>query len=262
MHIHHGLSPNADAWEAHCREICGELGVSLSVSRIDVPRDLGTGIEDAARGLRHRLLNETPTDWVLLAHHAGDQAETLLLNLFRGAGLRGISAMQERRLKQLRPLLPLPRTALLLHAKRHGLRWIEDESNLSTAYTRNYIRHQVMPVLEERFHGVEIQLAAASRRFGEAQSLLDELASMDCGANLPVFPLPLNLLQHLSDGRVGNVLRFLLVRQEVQSPDDKRLREFVRQMKTAGSDRHPRLDLPKYSLWVSGRQLHFQAVSA
>ncbi len=243
VHVHHGLSPHADAWGEHCQSVCTALDVPLQILRVQVPEASGEGIEGAARRVRRDALSTQPHDWCLLAHHRDDQAETLLHNLFRGAGVRGLAAMRECHGKTLRPLLTLPRAALLHYAQEHALQWIEDESNQDLRYTRNNLRHRVLPVIRERFEKVDAQLAATAGRLAETLGLLEELAVIDLAGNPPNFPLPLTLFKQLTTARAINLLRAMLAWQQMQSPDDVRLREFVRQLRTARPDRHPRLVL-------------------
>lgn len=258
LHVHHGLSRNADAWAEFCTKICGSLAIPITILWVEVPVRSGEGLEAAARKVRHKALSEQLADWVLLAHHADDQAETLLHNLLRGAGVRGAAAMQESRERVLRPLLGLGRTVLVEYARTHHLAWIEDESNADLQYTRNFLRREIIPAIASRFPRVSEQLAAAAAHFGEADSLLDDLASLDLGASRPEFPLPLALFRQLSDARARNLLRAMLGWHKAQPPDERRMKEFVRQLRTAGRDRHPRLDLPRYSLWCEAGRLHFK----
>jgi tRNA(Ile)-lysidine synthase len=258
LHVHHGLSRNADAWAASCGEFCASLGIPFTLLRVEVPARSGEGLEAAARRLRHKALADQPADWVLLAHHADDQAETILHNLFRGSGVRGAAAMPEARGRTLRPLLGLGRAVLLEYAQNRGLKWIEDESNADPRYTRNYLRRELIPAIESRFPRASEQLAAAAALFGETDSLLNDLAVLDLGPARPEFPLPLTLFRQLSDARARNLLRAMLGWHKVQPPDELRLKEFVRQLRTAGMDRHPRLDLPRYSLWCQAGGLHFK----
>ncbi len=258
LHVHHGLSRNADAWADFCGKFCGILGIPINVLRVDVPTRCGEGLEAAARRMRHKALSDQPADWVLLAHHADDQAETVLHNLLRGTGVRGAAAMPESRGRVLRPLLGLGRAVLLEYARTHHLTWIEDESNADLRYTRNFLRREIMPAITFRFPRVSEQLAAAAAHFSEADSLLDDLATLDLGACRPEFPISLALFRQLSDARARNLLRAMLGWHKVQPPDERRLKEFVRQLRTAGHDRHPRLDLSRYSLWCEGGSLHFK----
>ena len=260
LHVHHGLSPNADAWADSCRKVCGKLGIPITVLRVEVPARSGEGIEAAARRLRHKALSGQAADWILLAHHADDQAETVLHNLLRGAGVRGAAAMPEARGRVLRPLLGLGRDVLVEYATSHHLAWIEDESNADLRYTRNFLRREIIPAMAARFPRVGEQLAAAAGHFGEVDALLDDLAALDLGACLPEFPLPLTLFRQLSDARGRNLLRAMLGWHKLQPPDERRVKEFARQLRTAGTDRHPRLDLPRYSLWCEGGNLHFKTL--
>lgn len=258
LHVHHGLSVNADGWSDSCVDFCRRLGLPLAVLRVAVPRGTGEGIEAAARRVRHKALTGHPADWILLAHHADDQAETVLHNLLRGAGVRGAAAMQPARGRILRPLLGLTRETLLAYAQSHGLAWIEDESNADSRYTRNFLRHRVLPLVASRFPKAGEQLAAAAARFGEADSLLDELAILDLRDSAPEFPLPLQLFRELSAARARNLLRAMLSWHHAQPPDERRLNEFVRQLQTAANDRHPRLDLARYSLWSEAGRLCYK----
>jgi tRNA(Ile)-lysidine synthase len=258
LHVHHGLSRHADAWAASCSEFCASLGIPIAVRRVEVPARSGEGLEAAARRQRHKALADQPADWVLLAHHADDQAETVLHNLFRGSGVRGAAAMPEARGRTLRPLLGLGRAALFEYAQTHGLRWIEDESNADLRYTRNFLRREIIPVIESRFPRASEQLAAAAGHFGETELLLDDLAALDLGSARREFPLPLTLFRRLSDARARNLLRAILGWHKVQPPDELRLKEFIRQLRTAGMDRHPRLDLSRYTLWCQDGSLHFK----
>jgi tRNA(Ile)-lysidine synthase len=258
LHVHHGLSASADAWAESCAQVCQELGVPLDIVHVEVPRRTGEGIEAAARSVRHRMLAGHHADWILLAHHADDQAETILHNLLRGAGVRGAGAMPESRDRVLRPLLGLARGVLCDYARRNRLVWIEDESNADKRYTRNFLRHEILPRITSRFPRAGAQLAAAASRFSEADSLLETLASLDLGDNSPEFPLPLELFRELPDVRARNLLRAMLTWHHAQPPDERRLNEFVRQLQTAGKDRHPRLDLVRYTLWCAAGRLHFK----
>lgn len=258
IHVHHGLNASADAWSEFSAQVCLEWGVPLRVVHVNVPRSSGEGVEAAARRLRHKVLIDHSADWILLAHHADDQAETVLHNLLRGTGVRGAGAMRASQGRVLRPLLGLGRDALLVYARSHRLVWVEDESNADCRYTRNFLRHEILPRITARFPKAGEQLAAAAARFSEADSLLEELASLDLRGSSPEFPLPLRLIRELSDSRARNLLRALLSWHHVQAPDQPRLHEFVRQLQTAGSDRHPRIDLARYSLWCEGGWLHFR----
>jgi tRNA(Ile)-lysidine synthase len=156
-------------------------------------------------------------------------------------------------------LLGVPRDILLAYAQEHRLAWVEDESNSDVRYTRNFLRREILPQIASRFPRARDQLAAAAARFSEAQSLLDELAIVDLDGGSREFPVSMTLLRNLSDARARNLLRAMLSWRQVQPPDERRLKEFVRQLRTVGNDRHPRIDLASYSLWREAGLLHFKA---
>lgn len=157
VHIHHGLQAAADGWETHCRTLCLQWNIPLQVIRVEVPHDSGDGLEAAARKARHHAFMQTmqPGEWLALAHHLDDQAETFLLRALRGSGIDGLAAMRERRAfgpgNLWRPLLTTPRARLLEHAQHHGLQWIEDPSNQLAHHDRNFLRLQILPLLAARW---------------------------------------------------------------------------------------------------------------
>ena len=251
IHVHHGLSPNANAWADFCRTSCERLNIPFELVCVSVPRATGEGLEAAARRLRYQALEANTADYVLLAHHANDQAETLLFNLMRGTGVRGaagIPAVTGIGGRYLRPLLTSTRADLEACASLLALRWVDDESNDDRSLSRNYIRHEIIPVLEARFPAAVESLARAAEHFAEAQEMLDEMACHDLAGNSS-FPVSVALLQGLSEARARNVLRYLLTMRDLQAPSSKRLKEVLRQFITAAPDRHPCLDLPSYRLF-------------
>ena len=170
VHVHHGLSPNADAWAGHCRRVCRSWGIALAVRRVKVPKRN----EAAAREARYAALKKISCDVLMLAHHLDDQAETVLFNLLRGSGARGASGMSKSNFLGkhkilLRPLLEAPREAIVSYARAQGLEWIEDESNLDETLTRNFIRRRIGPLLAARFPRWREAVARAARHFSAAE---------------------------------------------------------------------------------------------
>ncbi|MBC3233413.1 tRNA lysidine(34) synthetase TilS [Pseudomonas lurida] len=222
VHVHHGLQAAADAWPAHCQSICDNLGVPLSVKRVQVQP--GASLERVAREARYRAFAEVTGagEVVLTGQHRDDQAETLLFRLLRGAGVRGLAAMPAQRPLAggylVRPLLDVSREALEVYAHEHQLKWIEDPSNADSRFSRNYLRHRVLPALTERWPQAVTGLARTAEHLGEAQGLLDELALLDLQAasKASAFPwlglpsLALAPLCELSDARQRNALRHWL----------------------------------------------------
>ena len=222
IHIHHGLQAAADAWPAHCQSVCDALGVPLCIMRVHVQP--GASLERAARDARYQAFAEVigAGEVLLTGQHRDDQAETLLFRLLRGAGVRGLAAMPAYRPLAaghlVRPLLDVSRVELEAYAHEHRLQWIEDPSNADSRFSRNYLRHRVLPTLTERWPQAVSSLARTAEHLSEAQALLDELAGMDLqGADqpspFPWLPLPslvLAPLRELSDARQRNALRHWL----------------------------------------------------
>lgn len=247
IHINHQISPHAARWATFCRSWCRELGVQLRVAKVDVLR--GNSTEAAARAARYAVFAESGADALLLAHNRDDQAETLLLQLLRGAGPRGLSAMPvlkpatSRMPAVLRPLLETPRAVIEGYAARHRLQWVEDESNQDRAYLRNFLRHEVLPLLESRLPGVRGTLTRAARHQAECSELLDVLAAGDLRSEHHVGRLPLVLLQGLEPSRARNALRYFLRCNDVMMPEAERLDELLRQAMTARDDARVCVDL-------------------
>lgn len=255
VHVHHGLSVHADRWAEFCQETCRAWAVPYTVYRVDVERASHDGLEAAARRARHACYRKVMADWICLAHHRGDRAETMLFNIVRGTGVQGAGAMPERNGRLLRPLLDLERSELAAYAKFHGLRWVEDESNRDVRFSRNFLRHDILPAIRRRFPSVENNLARAAARFAEAAILLDDLARLDLADHAHAFPVPLDLLKRLPEPRARNILRFLLARHQVGIPSERRLKEALRQFVTAASDRHPGVVFGNVTLRREGRLL-------
>ena len=183
IHVHHGLQAAADAWPEHCHSVCAALGVPLQVVRVQVQS--GASLERAAREARYQAFTEALqcNEVLLTAQHRDDQAETLLFRLLRGAGVRGMSGMPHQRVLGQgylsRPLLDITRAELEAYATEQGLSWIEDPSNQDRQHSRNYLRHQVFPLLTARWPQAVMTMARSAAHLREAQELLDELAQID-----------------------------------------------------------------------------------
>lgn len=248
VHVHHGLSPQADAWVEHCRRQCAALNVPLQVARVAVNR-AGLGFEAAAREARYRVFAGVDADALALAQQRDDQAETVLLQLLRGAGMKGLAAMPAERalgpIKLLRPLLDVTRGEIEAYARAQGLSWVDDESNADAAMRRNAARHHLLPVLEGLFPGGAATLAQAAATFAETASLLDALACLD-GAAAPD-GLAVAHLAELDAARARNLLRHYLELHGIPIRRD-RLHEALAQMLEARADAQPVVDFGTASL--------------
>ncbi|MCB1940893.1 MAG: tRNA lysidine(34) synthetase TilS, partial [Candidatus Accumulibacter sp.] len=241
VHVHHGLSANADRWAAFCEEFCRRREVPLVVRRVAVPLASREGLEAAARRARHAVFAGCAADWLALAHHRDDQAETVLFRLLRGAGVAGAAGMSAERAQPggprlIRPLLEIARPVIARYAEEHALAWIEDESNADQRHRRNYLRRQVMPDIEERFPGAASALVRAARHFAEAGELLDELARADRAALASAHGrIDLARFNALSSPRARNLMRFELRAAGFRAPETRWLDEALRQLASVGA---------------------------
>lgn len=240
VHVHHGLSPNADAWTAFCVSICDTLAVPCHVVHVQLPDATGKGVERVARESRYAAFESVPGDILCLGHHQNDRAETLLLNLCRGAGATGLAGFPKVRLlgskHMLRPLIDLPRAALQAWATAQQLRWIEDESNADYRYRRNYVRHQVLPTMAAVFPGVVQVLSRTADQMQEQAALLDRLAVLDTGACRDTAGcLSVQCLQQLPEPALRNLLRHALTQMGVPIPAARRLMTLTSQVMSARS---------------------------
>lgn len=236
IHVHHGLQDAADEFENLCRATCQVLGVPLQVRRVAARHAAGESPEDAARNARYQALARAARDAglqaVLLGQHADDQVETLLLALSRGAGLPGMAAMppvfQREGMVFVRPLLALSGRDIRAWVAQHGIPVVEDPTNADTAFTRNRIRHVLLPALEQCFPQYRETFARSSRHAAQAQELLETVAVEDL-ARMAGVP-GITALQQLARARQGNVLRHWLKSAHNTAPSAAQLEELLDQV--------------------------------
>jgi tRNA(Ile)-lysidine synthase len=250
FHIHHGLQKPADDWLIFCEKLAQKYRVQFDFRLLHLDRNLGN-IEARARAGRYEALvnlcEEHGVEDLLLAHHQNDQAETILLQLLRGAGVAGLSGMPEvryipgnaRPITLWRPLLNLSRADLEDYAKEYRLKWIEDPSNQDKKYQRNAIRKDIIPKLEKIQPQAIVNLARSATLLGDAQSLLDRLAIQDGNEILSKEVLNVKpwLALAISDVlAANNVLRYWLKQNQLPMPSQERLEAWSRDLRTSKAD--------------------------
>ncbi|MBL8259630.1 MAG: tRNA lysidine(34) synthetase TilS [Candidatus Competibacteraceae bacterium] len=252
VYVDHGLQAAAADWGRHCARVCRDLNVPLQILKVDARPANGESPEAAARRARYAALAAElgPDAALLTAHHRDDQAETLLLQLLRGAGPHGLAAMPaSSRLGQgwlLRPLLGVERADLLAYARAHHLRWVEDLSNADPAFDRNYLRRTILPLLAERWPAVTRNLARSARLCAETAAWLDQEAKADLAhvATARADALDVSALGALREIRQRNVVRHWLRRLGLPVPDHRHVQRILHDSLTAGRDRQPRVRWP------------------
>lgn len=243
-HVHHGLSPHAADWAEACATRCARAGVPLQTFHVELERAYPDGVEAAARAARHAALDTVACDVLVFGHQQDDQAETLLFRLLRGTGVRGAAAMRalnpaaNGRPGRVRPLLEIRRAEIERWARRNGLTWVEDESNARLDFTRNAIRHRLLPVAQTLFPAAVPALARAAAHFAEADELLGELAAADAAACGGGVNLSRRRLLALSRARQANLVRWLFQRRALPAPSRATLDEALRQLHACPMD-HP-----------------------
>lgn len=253
VHVDHGLQLSSGDWAVHCRDVCEELGVPLTVLRVDAAPRPGESPEAAARHARYRALaGWLPAAAVLLtAQHRDDQAETLLLQLFRGAGPRGLASMPAETAlgggRLARPLLDVGRAAVLDYARRQRLRWIEDPSNADTRYDRNLLRRQLLPAIRQRWPGIDTVLARAASLQADQAELAAALGALDCQqcgiAGQPA-QLDVEALGRLGRARQRNLLRHWIGANRLPLPAMAVLDRILDSVLPARADARPRVHWP------------------
>ncbi len=247
VHVHHALHPQADNWSEHCETVCARLGIPFTMIRVDASAKRGESPEAAARAARYgalRILIE-PGTCLLTAHHQDDQAETMLLQLLRGAGPAGLAAMPEVTAFgegwHARPLLQFTRAELTVYAVARGLHWIDDTGNRSMDFDRNFIRHEIFPTLSSRWPACARTLARAASLQVEASILLGELAHQDLAelAGSRADTLSVNALRTFSKVRQRNAIRHWLLGLRLSLPTQSPLEHVLTDAVNARADCSP-----------------------
>ena len=244
IHVHHGLHPDADQWQIHCQELCDQWRVPLVSRRVQVNTD--NGLEAGARAARYAVFEDLvgAGEALLLAHHADDQAETLLLNALRGAGVRGLAGIPARRAlgrgSLIRPLLQFPRRVLRDWLVNAGVDWIDDPSNLDTSIPRNFLRREVLPLLESRWPSARERLAQAADHCRDTAAYLGQRGQqlLDQFADLAGNALHLEDFTRLSPVEKHEVLNAWLLQRGLPLPGEAVERQIIAQL-SARTDAQP-----------------------
>jgi len=260
LHVDHHLQSAAGGFHAHCRNLARRWRVPLSILDVQVRSGPGVSLEEAAREARYAAWRGglVPGEVLLAAQHADDQVETLLLALMRGAGPAGLAAMPRSavlgRGLLLRPLLDLPRSALLNHAVQHGLTWVDDPSNQQLRFDRNYLRAEVVPRLRQRWPAVAQTVSRSARHCATAVAALAAATAADLDHAADGAGLDMTVLRRWPPDRQLAVLRAWFSRAALRSPETRHLDQILG-MLGARADAHPQLVLPQATVRVHEARL-------
>lgn len=254
VHVNHQLSLKASAWASHCEQVCSNLRIPLTQLCVDARAPKGKSPEEYARDLRYQAIKEIMQvgDVLVTAHHQDDQAETFLLQLLRGAGLAGLSAMAEegiqKEIKLWRPFLHLTRTQIMEYALKNKLNWIHDESNDAINFDRNFLRHHVIPEIKQRWPSLTKLVSRSAQHCAQAQTILDEVAANDFVPGSVLHTLSKKALVSLSSARQAMVIRYWLRQEGLMPPSEKQLQEIIKTLVYGRNDAEPCVRLGDYQL--------------
>jgi len=247
VHVHHGLSPDADNWVAHCRAWCEARAIPLRVEHVSIVLGGGDSLEAVARELRYDVFRRSASAVIALAHHQDDQAETVMLQLLRGGGPHALAAMPQLRAlegKQLwRPLLAWPRAVLEEYAYGRDLDWVQDESNADVRWRRNLLRHRIFPEIAPFVPHYRQQLERCAAQMWQAAQVLDEVAGQDLRICAPHGRLELPGFARLSRPRQHLLLAHWLRSLGWGEAAPSAIEDFCSQLLGAAIDRNPELKL-------------------
>ena len=267
LHVDHGLQAASADWSRHCARVARSMRLPFVSLEAQIGRQRGVSPEAAAREARYALLRRAlePGEVLVTAQHRDDQVETLLLQLFRGAGVAGLAAMPPIADfgvgRIARPLLEVSRAQIKAYAHRHRLKWIEDPTNELPRFDRNFLRHHVLPGMRSRWKGLDEAIARSARHMAEAAALLDEVASRDLSACADGSGLNVACLRALPLHRRRNALRAFIARAGLDAPSTVKLREMSTVLMAARVDAQPEVGWPGGVLRRRGRRLQLEVLS-
>ncbi|MEZ8882736.1 MULTISPECIES: tRNA lysidine(34) synthetase TilS [unclassified Vibrio] len=263
VHVHHGLSNNADYWAEQCKTWCDALSVSLFIERVSLDISRGESVEKLARDARYQALKKhiRQGDVLVTGQHIDDQVETFLLALKRGSGPKGLSSMAKvmpfSGAHIVRPLLSVTRTDIEVAARDMALTWVEDESNQDVRFDRNFIRHQVTPTLTERWPSFRESVSRSAQLCAEQELLLDELLESHLQQALTEkHSLSIEVLSQHSDLLRARLLRMWLSRCNQPMPSQKQLKLIWDEVACAQADANPKLVLNEVEVRRFNHQLY------
>ena len=252
IHIHHGLSPNADSWVQHCQDLCDQFQIPLIIERVQV--DKTKGIEAGAREARYQAIKKhlQTQEMLVTAHHLDDQTETFFLALKRGSGLQGLGAMQQQSvlfdMPILRPLLGFTRSQLEDYAQKEKLNWITDESNEDNRYDRNFLRNQILPEIRQRWGHFDHAVQRAAQHCFEQQQLINELLQPCFEQHLLEDQKQFSLVNFLeySLQKQTALLRMWLAKNQIAMPTQVQLMHIIDDVIQAKADASPQFQLGEH----------------
>lgn len=279
IHINHQLNPLSNFWAQHCQKTCDELDIPITIENIDIHLKSGDSLEENARNARYTILQKyiDKNSVLLTAHHLNDQAETFLLQALRGAGSKGLSAMPVKKKFGdgflIRPLLSFSRDELEKYARENKLEWIEDDSNIDPRFRRNFLRHEIFPLLKKQHPTVMQNFARSARLIAEQEKIIAEISKSDydycrdaiyrvSDQSNAHHRLSRSQLTLLSPSRQRLVLREWFAHNHLRMPNEKHLKQIQKDVLNAAPDAHPVFHLPDVEIWRDRQHIFLKKSNA
>jgi tRNA(Ile)-lysidine synthase len=263
IHCNHHLSKHCDEWDEFCKNLCNKL--SIPYSNVDIFIENESNIEENARKKRYHSLstNLKENEVLCTAHHQNDQAETLLLQLFRGAGVAGLASMPKSKPLgkgvHYRPMLNIKKSEIIEYAKDNHLSWVEDDSNTNTNFRRNFLRLNIIPKLETAYKNLAKTLTRSAKHQSEALALIQALAKIDIQERQLVNPshqINIQRLAQLDTLRIKNVIRYHLSSLKFLAPSDKVMKQIL-DLLSAKEDANPLVNWDQFEIRRYQGELYF-----
>lgn len=256
VHINHQINLNANQWATHCKKICAELNIPLAIEKVNLNLKPGDSLEENARNARYVALQKyiDKNSVLLTAHNANDQAETFLLQALRGAGPKGLSAMPvKKKLGNgflIRPLLNFSRDELEKYALMHNFKWIEDDSNVDPRFRRNFLRHEIFPLLKKQYPTLINNFSRSARLISNQEKIISEIIKSDFEKirTDDIKKINIKKLSEFSDEKQKLLLREWFSENNLRMPNEKHLKQIQKDVLNAASDAHPIFSLGNISI--------------
>jgi len=263
IHCNHHLSKHCVEWGEFCKDLCNKL--SIPYSNVDIFIENGSNLEENARKKRYNSLSSDLKENEVLctAHHQNDQAETLLLQLFRGAGVAGLASMPKSKPLgkgvHYRPMLNIKKSEIIQYTKDNHLSWVEDDSNTDTNFRRNFLRLDIIPKLEVAYKNLAKTLTRSAKHQSEALQLIQALAKIDIQAHQLInlnHQINIQKLTQLDTLRIKNIIRYHLSSLEFLAPSDKVMKQIL-DLLSAKEDANPLVSWDQFEIRRFQGQLYF-----
>ena len=256
VYVHHGLQIEADQWARHCETIALALGVNFQCLTVNAQKTAGQSPEEAARDARYGVLKPLlgEYDVLLVGQHREDQLETVLMQLFRGAGVQGLSGMplisNFGAGKKCRPFLDIAKLTITNYAQEHNLSWIEDPSNQCNDFDRNFLRNQIIPQLKQRWTGLDITVSRTARHCAISHHQIEDLAQQLLSNVLNDVDLTLSItrLLELDRDKQHLVIRQWFTLKQLRMPTEKNLRAIINEVVLAKKNANPEIKIQRNSI--------------